>query len=528
MRIDRSCLALTYLLIGSSVLWGCKKETEEPDPAPPAGGEELIALDEMLSDAQYAILETAPDEFIAMEGILLDNGLTVDETILAHDPNWLDDMPYQRDGFDASGLTADEQRYLLLAKMLVVGNYLVDDAEHTHPADGAGRPACSGLRYGYGSRRYWERGTPRGPANPNSGTTCAPDPGCTSEQIYALDCSAMVYWMGYYGGLRFSVDELLANTVYLADSSHWNDAFTATGADNYDELSMQCITGNLPAGQMQTGDVVCWSGHIGVVLGQGPDRWVYQSNGQPRQCPNSGSGCAANDNANRGPRMMRLTQSDLDQFGSSYTVLRIGGDCATSIEDFDGNVYEVVRIGDQCWCKEDLRTTHYANGDPIPEVTDQLDWENTTQGAYSAYNNDLGNLAEFGALYNGYAVTDPRNVCPSGWHVPSDGEWTTLSDQFGGTFEAGGPLKAVGTIQDGTGLWQAPNSGATNASGFTGLPGGVRWSTFEAQGIYGYWWTSTEQDAGSLWTRNMFNDFIDLNVSSQIKWSGFSVRCVRD
>ncbi|MBK8338587.1 MAG: hypothetical protein IPK99_00550 [Flavobacteriales bacterium] len=102
--------------------------------------------------------------------------------------------------------------------------------------------------------------------------------------------------------------------------------------------------------------------------------------------------------------MMRLTQSDLDQFGSSYTVLRIGGDCATSIEDFDGNVYEVVRIGDQCWCKEDLRTTHYANGDPIPEVTDQLDWENTTQGAYSAYDNDLGNLAEYGALYNGYAV----------------------------------------------------------------------------------------------------------------------------
>ncbi|MBK8338586.1 MAG: hypothetical protein IPK99_00545 [Flavobacteriales bacterium] len=81
-----------------------------------------------------------------------------------------------------------------------------------------------------------ERGTPRGPANPNSGTTRAPDLGCTSERIYALDCSAMVYWMGYYGGLRFSVDELLANTVYLADSTHWNDAFTATGADNYDEL----------------------------------------------------------------------------------------------------------------------------------------------------------------------------------------------------------------------------------------------------------------------------------------------------
>ena len=528
MRIDRSCLALAYLLIGSSVLWGCKKETEEPDPAPPAGGEELIALDEMLSDAQYAILETAPDEFIAMEGILLDNGLTVDETILAHDPNWLDDMPYQRDGFDASGLTADEQRYLLLAKMLVVGNYLVDDAEHTHPADGAGRPACSGLRYGYGSRRYWERGTPRGPANPNSGTTCAPDPGCTSEQIYALDCSAMVYWMGYYGGLRFSVDELLANTVYLADSSHWNDAFTATGADNYDELSMQCITGNLPAGQMQTGDVVCWSGHIGVVLGQGPDRWVYQSNGQPRQCPNSGSGCTANDNANRGPRMMRLTQSDLDQFGSSYTVLRIGGDCATSIEDFDGNVYEVVRIGDQCWCKEDLRTTHYANGDPIPEHSFLTAWPDSTSGLCASlfqFNGFDDYEIPYGKHYNWYAVTDPREVCPAGWHLPTGQEMWDLVYLI----DLGFSVTDNVLMNSGPEHWGVANT-ATNATGFNAVPAGVRVTNTStvvwALGEYALFWSSTSTTSWDAQSGEV-NGNSNMHTSD-FRGSGLSVRCVRN
>jgi uncharacterized protein (TIGR02145 family) len=174
------------------------------------------------------------------------------------------------------------------------------------------------------------------------------------------------------------------------------------------------------------------------------------------------------------------------------------------VKDIDGNVYNTVTIGTQTWMKENLKTTHYANGTAIPLITGNSNWEalTDTSKAYCWYDNDSAtNANTYGALYtwsaamNGAASSSSspssiQGVCPTGWHLPSDDEWTTLTDYLGGEAVAGGKLKETGTTH-----WQSPNEGATNESGFTALPGGYRYfipDTFYYIGNYGYWWSSTE------------------------------------
>src|ERR1035437_5597261 len=148
-----------------------------------------------------------------------------------------------------------------------------------------------------------------------------------------------------------------------------------------------------------------------------------------------------------------------------------------------------VTICSQIWMLNNLEVTTYRNGDPIPQVTDSIQWVNLTTGAWCYYNNNSANGPVYGKLYNWYAVNDPRGVAPAGWHVPSDAEWTTLSTCLGGDLIAGGPMKETGTTH-----WTYANSGATNSSGFTGLPGGYRTNvgTFNVVGSAGGWWSSTE------------------------------------
>jgi uncharacterized protein (TIGR02145 family) len=138
-----------------------------------------------------------------------------------------------------------------------------------------------------------------------------------------------------------------------------------------------------------------------------------------------------------------------------------------TVTDIDGNIYHTVTIGTQVWMVENLKTTKYRNGDPIPNVTGNA-WAALTTGAYCWYNNDAATYkATYGALYNWYAVADSRNIAPTGWHVPTDAEWTTLTTFLGGESVAGGKLKETGTNH-----WTSPNTGATNETGFTALPGG--------------------------------------------------------
>jgi uncharacterized protein (TIGR02145 family) len=211
-------------------------------------------------------------------------------------------------------------------------------------------------------------------------------------------------------------------------------------------------------------------------------------------------------------------------------------DCPPTVTDYDGNTYFTVKIGDQCWMAQNLKVTHYRNGDPIPNVTDAGTWSGLATGAYCNYNDDEGNVAVYGKLYNWYAVDDSRNIAPAGWHVPTDAEWKQLemylgmsqaeADQTGwrGTDE-GGKLKEADTTH-----WQSPNTGATNESGFSALPGGDRGTngSFYDMGYNAYFWSSTESSSSYAWSRGLscYNSQVGRDYND--KRYGFSVRCVRD
>ncbi len=154
----------------------------------------------------------------------------------------------------------------------------------------------------------------------------------------------------------------------------------------------------------------------------------------------------------------------------------------------DGKTYTSLTIGTQQWMEKNLDVTTYRNGDLIPYVTDPAVWAGLTTGAWCYYNNDPSNNGTYGKLYNWYAVNDPRGLAPVGWHVPTDAEFTTLTTYLGGESVAGGKMKVTGTT-----TWVTPNTGATNTSGWAGLPGGYRTNdgAFANVGYNGTWWSAS-------------------------------------
>jgi uncharacterized protein (TIGR02145 family) len=193
--------------------------------------------------------------------------------------------------------------------------------------------------------------------------------------------------------------------------------------------------------------------------------------------------------------------------------------------DSDGNVYPTVKIGNHEWMAENLRVTHYRNGTAIPKISINTQWSSLIAGAYCWYNNDEStNKNLYGALYNGYAVLDSRILCPIGWHVPTQSEWTELSTFLGGGSVAGGKMKVAV-------IWLSPNAGATNTSGFSGYPGGLRGynGNFAFAITLGCWWTSTLYDASNLWYWDVYYQNAGLyNTNWGDYRYGFSVRCVKD
>jgi uncharacterized protein (TIGR02145 family) len=193
----------------------------------------------------------------------------------------------------------------------------------------------------------------------------------------------------------------------------------------------------------------------------------------------------------------------------------------TIVYDANGNIYSTVRISSQVWMTENLNTTKYNDGTDIPLLTDST----STDPGYCWYdNNEAGNKNTYGALYNWFAVNTGK-LCPSGWHVPSDAEWTILTDYLGGDNFAGGKLKETGTTH-----WSDLNIGATNESGFTALPGGYRNGdgVFYNLGNTGYWWSLTEHDSLNAWHRLLIHDSEGSGRYFDYKKSSFSVRCIRD
>jgi uncharacterized protein (TIGR02145 family) len=208
--------------------------------------------------------------------------------------------------------------------------------------------------------------------------------------------------------------------------------------------------------------------------------------------------------------------------------LGIGSNAAANLPSFTNSC-------GQTWTTQNLSVSRYRDGSVIPQVTDNTEWQNLTTGAWCWYNNDSATYAAtYGRLYNWYAVNDPRGLAPIGWHVPTDAEWnklvkcidpaadtTTLRGSQSAT--AGSAMKEAGTLN-----WGSPNTGATNSSGFAGLPGGYRTNvgTFDFVGNFGYWWSA--YGATSAWIRALSYYYSNVNRDYYDKTGGFSVRVVRD
>jgi len=196
-----------------------------------------------------------------------------------------------------------------------------------------------------------------------------------------------------------------------------------------------------------------------------------------------------------------------------------------TVSDYDGNSYTVVHIGTQLWMTENLKTTSYNNGGSIPLVEADFDWTNLNGEGYCWYSNNSGYKDTYGALYSWYTANN-ANLCPGEWHVPTNSEWTALTDFLGGTGVAGGKLKETGTT-----YWTSPNTSATNKSGFTARPGGRRNESggdFSNLNDYGFWWCSDEIDASNAYDRWLEYDSGSVLYNSRPKGMGHSVRCIKN
>ena len=190
--------------------------------------------------------------------------------------------------------------------------------------------------------------------------------------------------------------------------------------------------------------------------------------------------------------------------------------------------YRTVKIGSQVWMAENLDVATFRNGDLIQEARTVQEWVDAgVKGvpAWCYYANDYQNTGKYGRLYNGFAMKDPRGLASIGWHIPSDDEWKVLTDYLGDILIAGGRMKEIGFSN-----WNSPNTAATNSSGFSAIPGGLRHydGSFLSLGNEAYWWSSTNSSSGSFWIR--WCDFVSENINrgGHNGMRGIAVRCVKD
>ncbi len=207
------------------------------------------------------------------------------------------------------------------------------------------------------------------------------------------------------------------------------------------------------------------------------------------------------------------------------TFLLISASCLAQVTDKDGNIYKTIKLGNQEWMASNLNTGHFRNGDVVPEVKTLEAWKAALAAHKPAccyFKNENANGKEYGRLYNWYAITDPRGLAPKGWHIPSDKEWISLADQFGGKDVAGKKLKSASG-------WSYSGNGK-NESGFNAMPGGFR----DDGGGFGYmgqaatWWTSTEKNAATAGSALLAHSNTLVSMEPGVKGEGRSVRCVKD
>ncbi len=222
---------------------------------------------------------------------------------------------------------------------------------------------------------------------------------------------------------------------------------------------------------------------------------------------------------------MEFTRSDtvIETYTDS-TNNEITPDTTDNTFDLDGNKYKSVIIGEQEWMSENLRTTKYSDGTTIPNVKEKDQWDNLTSGAWAHYDNDSQHEANRGKLYNWFAV-ETGKLCPTGWHVPTDAEWTVLTDYLAANGHNGKEAIALRSAE----VWAEELRG-TDDYGWNGIPGGFIGSSGVSLGIdaYGFWWSASEYNTINAWSRNLGYHIDDVDRDNYLKGTGLSVRCIKD
>jgi len=335
---------------------------------------------------------------------------------------------------------------------------------------------------------------------------------------------------GLQEGTKYYVRAYATNSK---GTSYGNEVSFTTTAINKPTLITNTIT-NISSTRATSGGVVSSDGGVSIIA-KGIC-WSTSSNPTvANNKTNEGSGVESFTSQMTGLQegvMYYVRAYATNSKGTSYgqeVSFTTSSNASVTITDIDGNSYKTVTIGAQTWMAENLKTSKYSDGTAIPNITDNTQWSNLTSGAWCYYDNNVANNAKYGKLYNWYAVSKTtngnKNICPTGWHVPTDAEWTVLTDYLGGESVAGGKMKEVGTTN-----WNSPNTDATNTSLFTGLPGGYRSANgyYSNIGSFGYWWSSSEYGTDDAWLRYLNNYNGNAYRYYYYKKNGFSVRCLRD
>ncbi|MFO7891378.1 MAG: FISUMP domain-containing protein [bacterium] len=248
---------------------------------------------------------------------------------------------------------------------------------------------------------------------------------------------------------------------------------------------------------------------------------------------------ATSANTSTSSRSGTVTVSGTGVSSKTVNVTQAGGAETGIMTDQDGNVYQTVKIGNQWWMAENLKVTHYRNGDPIPNITSDSEWTGLSTGAYCVYDNNESYADTYGYLYNWYAVNDSRNIAPEGWHVPTDEEWKQLEMYLGMSQSEADDTGYRGTnegskLAGNASLWpygSLENNAVFGTSGFSAFPGGYRDDddgTFSDVGSNAYFWSATEGSTNTAWGRYLYYGISSIDRSNYNKPYGFSVRLVKD
>lgn len=351
---------------------------------------------------------------------------------------------------------------------------------------------------------YW------GPT-PNPRTTGARLEQRINVELYAVELTGLVAGTTYYvqGFAKNGVGE-----GYGEEAS-----FTTTGAVQ-PELTAG-YPGRVTPTAITCGGTLSWNGGTPTACGLCCSTSANPTTADARQEGIVTSGAFSQTLAGLEPNTtyhVRVYASNL--VGTVYGPDMLVRTMCSTVTDADGNTYQTVLIGTQEWLAENLRVTHYRNGDPILNITDATQWEYAGSGAWCVYKNKSANAAKYGLLYNHKAVRDSRGLCPSGWRVPTDAEWTTLTDYLGGLDVAGSKMKCLGID---------PNS--DNSSGFGAILCGLRYCNgpdFSDLNYNTCWWSSTCSEEYYYYVRELHRDEVKIWAYSTYQRMGLSVRCVKD